>query len=276
MSHSLCPPIKPNQKNKNIMNQLIENPAPREQVPPQGMLLHCGAELVDRRSVYNIPTPHGTDTWYPLAHAGLIHEVESQLQSVGFRITGEHHALSHEGQRYFGLLEVNFPGRQDRDYGWVVGIRNSHDKTYPAGLVAGSKVFVCDNLAFGGEVRISRKHTKFAQRDLRHLTSRAVGRLGERFLQIDERIARYRDRRVTHPQAHDLVIKAVDCQAITPSQIPAVLKEWREPSYEDFRPRNAWSLFNAATECMKGTNPNVVMNRTQALHGLFDGLVGLN
>ena len=57
-----------------------------------------------------------------------------------------------------------------------------------------------------------------------------------------------------------------------------------------FRPRNAWSLFNvqrstfnvqrstfnAATECMKGTNPNVVMNRTQALHGLFDGLVGLS
>ena len=36
------------------------------------------------------------------------------------------------------------------------------------------------------------------------------------------------------------------------------------------------STFNAATECMKGTNPNVVMNRTQALHGLFDGLVGLS
>jgi len=111
---------------------------------------------------------------------------------------------------------------------------------------------------------------------MRHLTSRAVGRLGERFLQIDERIARYPDRRVTHPQAHDLVIKAVDCQAITPSQIPAVLKEWREPTYEDFRPGNAWSLFNAATDFMKGINPNVVMNRTQALHGLFDGLVGLN
>lgn len=258
------------------MNQLIEKPIPREQAPPRGMLLHCGAELVDRRTVYHIPTPAGTDTWYPLAHAGLIHEVETQLKSAGFDLTAEHHALSHDGARYFGLFEVHTPGGPPRDYGWVVGIRNSHDKTYPAGLVAGSKVFVCDNLAFGGEVRISRKHTKFAQRDLRHLTSRAVGRLGERFLQIDERIARYRDRRITHPQAHDLVIKAVDCQALMPSQIPAVLKEWREPSHEAFRPRNAWSLFNAATEVMKGTNPNVVVNRTQALHGLFDGLVGLN
>lgn len=265
------------------MNDIIDSeaPVPYEIVtaperPPAGMLLHCGAELADRRSVYNVPTPAGTETWYPLAHAGLIHEVESQLQSAGFHLTGEHHALSHEGARYFGLFEVNFPGRQDRDYGWVVGIRNSHDKTYPAGLVAGSKVFVCDNLAFGGEVRISRKHTKFAQRDLRHLTSRAVGQLGERFLQIDERIARYRDRRVTNPQAHDLVIKATDCGAITPSQIPGVLQEWRTPSHEDFTPRNAWSLFNAATEVMKGINPNIVVHRTQALHGLFDGLVGLS
>jgi hypothetical protein len=72
------------------------------------------------------------------------------------------------------------------------------------------------------------------------------------------------------------VIKAVDCQAITPSQIPAVLKEWCTPTHEDFGSRNAWSLFNAATECMKGTNPNVVVNRAEALRGLFDGLVGLN
>ena len=252
-----------------------ELPAPRALTPPRGMLLHCGAELADRRTVYDVPTPAGTDTWYPLAHAGLIHEVETQLTSAGFTLTGEHHALSHDGARYFGLFEVNTPGRPDRDYGWVVGIRNSHDKTYPAGLVAGSKVFVCDNLAFCGEVRISRKHTRFAARDLRHLTSRAVGQLGDRFHRIDDRIAAYRGRRVNDPQAHDLVIKATDCGALMPSQIPAVLQEWRAPEHDDFRPRNAWSLFNACTEVFKGLNPNVMVNRSQALHGLFDGLVGL-
>lgn len=74
------------------------------------MLLHCGAELVDLRSAYNVPTPSGIETWYPLAHAGLIHEVESQLRSAGFQLTGEHHALSHEGARYFGLHEVRPAG----------------------------------------------------------------------------------------------------------------------------------------------------------------------
>ena len=135
---------------------------------------------------------------------------------------------------------------------------------------------VCDNLSFIGEVRISRKHTRFAARDLRHLTARAVGQLGDRFGKLDERIAAYRSRRLTDTGAHDLVVKAIDCRAITPTQLPDVLKEWREPEHEDFRPRNAWSLFNACTEVFKGTNLHTVVARSQALHGLFDGLVGLN
>jgi len=64
---------------------------------------------------------------------------------------------------------VRLPGQETSDYAWIVGLRNSHDKTYPAGLVAGSKVFVCDNLCFSGEVRLSRKHTRHAVRDLKHL-----------------------------------------------------------------------------------------------------------
>ncbi|MDF1813143.1 MAG: DUF932 domain-containing protein [Verrucomicrobiales bacterium] len=240
------------------------------------MLLHCGGEVVDRDEVYDVRTPTGTNTWYPLSHSGLLTEVESQLQSAGFTIANQGHALSHEGARYFGVLEVTTPGNNQRDYGWIVGIRNSHDKSYPAGLVAGSKVFVCDNLAFTGEVKISRKHTRFAQRDLRHLTSRAVGQLGERFHALDERINAYREKRVTEKLAHDTIVKALDCRAIMPSQIPAVLQEWRHSEHEEFHPRNAWSLFNACTETFKGINPHTVVNRSQALHGLFDGLVGLS
>jgi len=38
----------------------------------------------------------------------------------------------------------------------------------------------------------------------------------------------------------------------------------------------ARSFFNAATEVLKGINPNTVVHRTPALHGLFHGLVGLS
>jgi len=254
---------------------IIENQAPRAQAPARGMLLHCGAATVSREDLLAVPTPRGTSTWYPLPHRTILREVETQLESTGFTITEETHALSHEGARYFGVLCVTLPGRMAADFGWVVGLRNSHDQTYPAGLVAGTRVFVCDNLAFSGEVRISRKHTRFAERDLRHLTARAVGQLGVRFRGLDERVEAYKAERVTNARAHDVVIRATDCRAITTSQIPEVLGHWRHPAHEEFRARTGWSLYNAVTEAYKSGNPHTAIARCEALHGLFDGMAGV-
>ncbi|MGJ8724467.1 MAG: DUF932 domain-containing protein [Roseibacillus sp.] len=249
--------------------------APVPEQPVKGMLLHCGADLVDRNTLYGVKTPRGTDTWFPLSHRALLEEVQSRLEGCGFSIGRESHALSHEGARYFGVMEVKQFGQDERDYAWVVGLRNSHDKTFPAGVVAGTSVFTCDNLAFCGEVKISRKHTRHAYRDLRELTAGAIGQLGDRFEKLDKRIDSYKNALVADWAAHDMVVRAVDCNAITPSQLPEVLKEWREPSHGEFRPRNLWSLFNAFTEAYKKQNPATTMRRSEALHGLCDGFVGI-
>ena len=223
---------------------IIEHPQPRVQAPPRGMLLHCGAEIVSREQLFAVPTPPGTQTWYPLSHRTILGEVETQLESSGFTILEETHAIS-------------------------------HGMTYPAGLVAGTRVFVCDNLCFSGEVRISRKHTRFAERDLRHLTARAVGQLGDRFSGLDQRVLTYKEERITNKRAHDIIIRAVDCAAITPVQIPSVLEQWRRPAFEDFTNRTAWSLWNAFTEVFKTVNPHSALRRGEALHGLFDAETGL-
>ena len=258
------------------MNLLVQQQRPAVQTPSPGMLLHCGAETVTREQLFAVPTPRGTDTWFPLSHRTILGEIETQLKATGFQVEDECHALSHDGARYFGVLSVTTKERDRSDFGWVVGLRNSHDQMYPAGLVAGTRVFVCDNLAFSGEVRISRKHTKYAYRDLRHLTARAVGQLGDRFRGLDRRIKAYKAEAVPDWLAHDVTIRAVDCAAITSAQIPEVLKEWRTPSHADFEPRNAWSLFNAFTEAHKSVNPHTALLRGEALYGLFDGLAGVN
>ena len=51
------------------------------------------------------------------------------------------------------LFEGN-PTRQGGfEWSWAVGIRNSHDKTFPAGLVAGAKVFCCENPVLAARCR---------------------------------------------------------------------------------------------------------------------------
>ena len=70
--------------------------------------------------------------------------------------------------------------------------------------------------------------------------------------------------------------RAADCRAITASQIPDVLRGWRHPEHEAFQPRNAWSLFNAFTTVYREINPHAALRHGEALHGLFDAVVGLS
>lgn len=56
----------------------------------------------------------------------------------------------------------------------MVGLRNSHDKRFLVGISFGSRVFVCDNLAFTGDHVVKRKHTANLKRDLPGLVHRAA------------------------------------------------------------------------------------------------------
>ena len=75
-------------------------------------------------------------------------------------------------------------------------------------------------------------------------------------------------------RVHDRVIRAVDCRAITTSQVPDVVQDWHEPSHSEFRPRNLWSLFNAFTEVYKSQSPMLTLAHSEGLHDLCDGTVG--
>ncbi len=237
------------------------------------LILHCGAEAVERDALRAVHTPAATSTWQPVSHLRLIQQVEHALAASHLTIVNQAHALSHEGARYFGLLQIQ-NGSENPDYAWVLGLRNSHDKRFPAGIVAGASVFVCDNLSFSGEVELARKHTVYIERDLPQLTERAIGQLVERWHSQDTRIARYREKTITDVAAHDLMIRAVDVGVVPVSTLPKVITEWRVPAHEEFQPRNTWSLFNAFTEALKGNLP-LLPRRTQALHGLMDAHVGL-
>src|SRR5215210_8044291 len=131
--------------------------------------------------------------------------------------------------------------------------------------------------SFSGEIKIARKHTRFIMRDLPGLVSGAVGQLGERWHAQAERINAYRQHELNDVQAHDLVVRALDNRAITVTQVPAILKEWRTPRHLEFavHGKTAWRFFNAVTEAAKGSGLWALPQRTQALHGLLDGEVGL-
>lgn len=233
-----------------MVQLLQESPATSQRRHPN-LILHCGAAAVELDQVARVITPRPTSTWHPIPHHQLIETVQCTLAATNLKIGGQAHSLTHDGSRYFGIMEIIQGRESSADYCWVLGLRNSHDKTFPAGIVAGASCFVCDNLSFSGDVKIARKHTRYINRDLPQLVSRAVGMLHDKWNQQDKRIEAYKNHRLGSVAAHDLIVRSVDVGVCANSYIPDVLKQWREPRHEVFQPRNVWSLFNAFTEALK-------------------------
>jgi hypothetical protein len=231
---------------------------------------------VERRAIEKAVTPRASDTWVPVPHHRLLEQVESTVVNSGMKVVNQAHALWSDGLRYFGLLEVT-NGQSHEDYGLVIGLRNSHDKSFPAAIAMGSAVFVCDNLAFSAEVTIARRHTRFIERDLPRIVHTAVGRLADMRGQQDERIRTYKETELSDPGAHDLVIRAVDASVLPVTQVPDVLSEWRTPSHREFTAdgKTLWRFHNAMTHVWKGRNLAALPRRSQALHGLLDSVCGL-
>jgi hypothetical protein len=115
------------------------------------LCLHSGAHQVQREQLLAVSTPDRTASWVPIPHHTLLAGVEGVLVRSGFSIVNESHGLTRDGSRYFGLLQVANGSNSDL-FSLVEGVRNSHDKCFPAGLVIGASVFICDNLSFSGEM----------------------------------------------------------------------------------------------------------------------------
>lgn len=241
-----------------------------------GLMLHCGANLVEYGEVQESVTPEATRTHTPIPHAHLVDLVRDGLGRANMAILEESHALTHDANRYFGLFRIGTgqESSESENYGAVMGLRNSHDKTFPSALAFGANVFVCDNLSFNGEVKLGRKHTVHILRDLPQLVSRTIGKLGDAWGLQKQRFNAYQDHGLSRSEAHDVIIEAFRAGACTSTQIRKVVDQWHAPNHPEFKPRNAWSMFNAFTEVLKG-NLNELPKRTQALHGFMDGHCGV-
>src|SRR5688572_16952212 len=112
------------------MEAILAPPPPPKRKHPN-LILHCGAEAVTMDAVASVDTPRATSTWNPIPHHQLIQTVHRTLATTNLKIGTQAHSLTHDGARYFGLMEIKSRKSSD-DYCWVLGLRNSHDKTFPA------------------------------------------------------------------------------------------------------------------------------------------------
>jgi hypothetical protein len=240
-----------------------------------GLILHCGGKLVDLEEVRASATPAPSGAHYPIPHTRILDLAVAGLEQQGLTVIGGEHALANDDMRYFGLLRLA-NGTNHGDFELIAALRNTHDKSFSASLAIGSRVFVCDNLAFSGEVTFARKHTRFALSDMPRLVTDALGRLGTLKRSQEIRIDGYKNADLADDQAYATIVRASIAKVIPNAKIREVVEQWHEPLHEEFMPRTGWSLFNSFTEVLKSYPVEQAPARTQILHGLMDSACGLD
>jgi len=204
----------------------------------------------------------------PVPYGRFVEEVELHVPRFGLTIRDARYALARDGMQMFGVLTCMCEGSQ-ADYALAIGLRNSYDRSLSVGLVAGSRVLCCDNLAFSGEVGMNRKHTVHVFRDLPDLIYKLLSGVASMRSRIDEEIAAMKTWVLPVDIAHHLLILAVKRMVVPASQLPRVLHHWERPKNEEFLPRTAWSLFNAVTEVTKSRSPRAEMDAGLRLSEIF-------
>jgi hypothetical protein len=231
------------------------------------LMLHAGAKAIDYDGLRLLTTPAATETHLPIPHHRVVDLVRYSLGFHGHDVVEQAHGVTEDGMRYFGLLSLKSPYG---DYTDTVGLRNSHDRKFPVGIGFGSKVFVCDNLAFIAEHVIRRKHTANAKRDLPGLVGELIEPLAAQRQAQHRTFERYKVATLTDMQADHAIMNMFRENVINVQRIPEVLREWHEPSHDWGEP-TAWRLFNAATFTLNGRvaeNPQI----TRRLHNVIEGV----
>lgn len=238
------------------------------------LTVHRGGWSATRGDLASVEVPEPTESYVPVPYGRLVEEVHLHLPRIGLTVADERYALARDGNQMFGVLTCR-NGRAD-DWGLAVGLRSSYDRSLAVQLVAGSRVFVCDNLAFHGETQVTRKHTANVFRDLPSLIYDMLMSVAAMKENLAAEIEQMKQRTLTVALAHHLMILALRAGTLPASQLPRVIEHFDDLDNPEFAPRSAWALFNAFTATLGQRQPRQQMDGTLRLTKAFREGLSLN
>lgn len=217
------------------------------------LLTHWSSSKIPREELKRIPTPAGSATHQPIPHSQI---VETLVEGLTFRhisVVREEYAVSHDGMKMFGVLdlETTFDGCR-----FSVGVRNSNDKSMRLALTVGYRVLVCDNMAFHGDFTpVLAKHTKRVS--LADVMSVGIDRMQRDFEPMKKQVAAWKSTQLSDETARLVIYRAfIEGELDVPKHLARrVHRLYFDPQAEEFAPRTTWSLSNAFTSAFKELDP---------------------
>ena len=235
------------------------------------LMAHAGAQKRSREQLVEILPPESTDTFKPIKHGDLVDEVHNALARRQLAVIKEEYAVSDDVMKLLGVLDLTTSAQ---DFRFSIAIRNANDKSMRLGMVAGLRVFCCDNMAFSGDFfAIQAKHSK----NLIPIDAISLGvdRIQRNFEPLNRQVEAWKQQQLTDGAAKSIICDAfIGDQLDVPKHIGKVVYDhYFNPKYPEFEPRTAWSLQNGFTSAFKQLEP---VSQFKATAKLGSFLVNLN
>lgn len=241
----------------------------------------AGDKPITFNQLTTLPTPPSRGRWHQtVPFYDFADEVSKQLASNGFEILGQEYAITHDNNRMFGLMEVSHEDVETPDWGVQIGLRASHDQSVSRGMVLGSRVFVCSNLCFSGDLMsVQTKQTTHIMERLPEMIARGLANLQPMIERNQKRFDHYKLAPIDDVTADHTLVEMLRAGCLSPSQMARAVREFDEPSFEEHGEEgdSVWKLFNACTQALKPTgttvNHDLIRSRSEGVLRHLDELV---
>jgi Domain of unknown function (DUF932) len=224
------------------------------------LMAHCGAELIDREGLQALDTPQATDTWTPIPHYDLVVALEGQLRARGISIVKEQFAV--QKAKLFGVIDTDYQVTEEG--GAAIGIRTANDKSLALQLAIGYRIFICDNMAFHGDlIALKRKHT--ANLDLHTEFATGIGRYVNGYAKLQENIDWWKERTVSKERGKQLIY-----DIFTQKIVPVRLFHPTVHTWEAAEDKTMWRLHNCFSGGIKDLKPAPAFTANLKLTRFFE------
>jgi len=248
------------------------------------LIAHAGTHIVPRAALRNIPTPPPQGTRHaPIAHLTLVELIEASANRVGLELAKETISVGRTkggfpGTAMFGVMDFK---TNDPNRGRCLGFRASNWMQHSIQLIAGQRVFVCDNGVFSGETILLR------QRHVRGMNlSEAMREAFDSFLsasiRLEYRADRLQERECTEEHASRLLLDAA-VNKVLPGRIAvAAWEQFIRPEdgatdvYVPGTSRNLSQVEGAVTRVLRGAPVHLALDHTQTFAKFLDAAARLN
>jgi Domain of unknown function (DUF932) len=257
----------------------------------QAVLSHSASQLVTIDELAQIPPGEPVGPRHkPVPHIELVTVLRDGFAERGYTVDREQYSVTRDGARLFGTLDLTpTTGRSltDRmDGGMAVGLRHSNDAAFALGVIAGLRVFVCDNLCFsGGQSLLRRKHTTGL--DLELEVHRGMERAFASYRDLGRLLDSLKNTPLSDDQARLAIYSLVlDGDVVAPSQLGKVHSWYFDPEavasdadlgrgLDDVTPRSAYGVMSAVTRVARDFSPHRQQDVGIQLASHLEGYFGL-